>query len=167
MATSHTLPRVYRNATIAALLVLGLACWGQPVHGQDTHVWNNPDGGIYSTIGNWDPIGAPSPLDTAQFDLDAEYDVSFIDNRAVAQLLVDAGAVSFLGAGILGEGDRTYAIDDVAIARLADLILERDSSERDLNLAVQNSLAIAGRLIVRDSAIVESPAAAIDSGGPA
>ena len=131
---------------------------------QDTHEWNDPEGGVYGTFTKWTPTPFPAPDDTAEFNLDASYLVSFIESRTVAELLIMDGDITFDGSGIFGEGDRLYTIDNVAIDLGAHLTTARvNNLERDLNLEVTDALSVQGQITILDSAIATSERAEFDS----
>lgn len=53
-----------------------------PVAGQTTYDWNDPAGGSFQDAGNWTPAGGPpTGLDTARFNLNDSYAVTFSADR--------------------------------------------------------------------------------------
>ena len=104
-----------RCGAICALVGIVLA-WCAPAGGQ-TYYWTNPAGGIFGGASNWSPTGPPTPGTEAVFDLQSSYAVTFVQNRANAQLGVPEGNVSFdlggytynLNSIVVGEGPVPYA----------------------------------------------------------
>ena len=75
--------------------------------GSGDFVWTGPDGGPSGSWGagaNWDPEGPPSAADSALFDIDESYTVTFESAVATDALTVRAGNVSF------ATGDSRYDV---------------------------------------------------------
>lgn len=92
-----------RRATFALASGLALAC---PASGQTTFQWTTPGGGIFQDLFNWHPFpgGPPGAMDTALFDLNASYTVSFNGSATSQFLVADAGDV------LLALQGSTYAL---------------------------------------------------------
>lgn len=69
----------------------------------ETFTWNNAGGGSFETPGNWDPatpLGPPGPSDTAVFNLDETYIVTFAGDVDTGNLDIFNGVITFdIGAG--------------------------------------------------------------------
>jgi len=102
--------------TLRLLVTFAIFSW-QPTssYGQ-TRDWNEPAGGLYGYPFNWSGFNvADGPAENARFNISATYDVTFSDNREVADLLVFDGNVH-LSTHSSAAADITYAVgNDVDI----------------------------------------------------
>lgn len=135
-----------------AFTLIGNNC--QTVHAQDTHEWNDPNGGVYGFLGNWDPLGVPSALDTAVFDLNGQYNVSLIASRQVDSLeVLNSSEVTLESSGISG-ATRVFTTNRLSIDSLpAKLFLQ--PTDRKLKMIVDDRMEILGALSLFDGAEVE------------
>ncbi len=67
--------------------------------------WGNDDGGNFGDPLNWMPVGTPDAADTAVFNLDAAYGVTFAADRKTAQVHLHSGHVTF------ELGGNTYTVE--------------------------------------------------------
>lgn len=139
-----------------------------------TNAWNRVAGGDFNVAEHWTPNHVPGPDDTAKFDLDATYTVSFTTSPTNRSLLAERGNVTF----DLGGNAYTISnhVDTVPILINADLPqldttgqpvleirngdFEWDSSGTQyirvgFQSSVNSSLRGAGALIVTDGAKVK------------
>ncbi len=64
-------------------LCIVLANGAAPAAGQTTFDWNDSVGGVFQDAGNWTPVGGPpTGLDTARFNLNGSYNVTFNADRS-------------------------------------------------------------------------------------
>jgi fibronectin-binding autotransporter adhesin len=90
-------PRAKRSSILFAAVasVLAMAGWAQSA----VFVWGNAAGGSYSTSANWVPLGPPGAADTARFNLNSNYTVSFAATTNVSLFDVLDGTVSLTASG--------------------------------------------------------------------
>jgi len=68
-----------RGLMVVALVLAAAA----PLTGQTTFDWITPAGGVFQTAGHWTPTGGPpTGLDTARFNLNGSYTVTFSADRS-------------------------------------------------------------------------------------
>src|SRR3954464_1094696 len=126
-------PRARRTRVIVAAAVSVLAA--SNLAQSAVLVWNNSAGGTYTTSANWTPLGPPSVVDTARFNLNNSYTVSFTASLGAGVLDVIGGSVGLGASGAL----RTYNVTSANIHG-GDLLLTGASFPFDLG--VGNALTI-------------------------
>ncbi len=152
--------RLARACVAVGMILMAV---GPASRAQDTHEWIDPTGGVYGSFNNWTPIGVPAPLDTARFNLNADYRVSFIQNRQTRLLQVLNGDVVFEGSGI-DTSDRTFTVEDLFISNAPEVAIEQNASGKRLTLEVTDDASVRGTLTVSQHNTFETNSAVVDSG---
>ncbi|MEM1026539.1 MAG: hypothetical protein AAGJ38_00475 [Planctomycetota bacterium] len=152
-----------RRSAAMAVSAVGVVLVGTSIHAQDTHRWIQPNGGTYATTSFWNPNGVPAPLDTAVFDLNADYEVRFLLDRRVAQLQILGGDVAFSGSGISPD-DPTYTVGGLSF-NAGDLTLQRGPSGKGFTLESTGSTSICGELFVQEGTRFVTDSAILDRTG--
>ena len=89
---------MHRTGLAVVVAVLASASPAAPVAAQQFD-WTGAVNNIYSTSGNWSPVGPPGVTATARFNLATSYNVSFSANATVDAISVNNGSVSWLMNG--------------------------------------------------------------------
>ncbi len=149
-----------REATVVLATAATIAT---SAYAQDVHEWDEPTGGVYGTVTHWDPVGVPSPLDTARFGINGDYTVSFNQDRQVRQLQIVGGDVVFEGAGILAD-DPAYTVENLVL-NAGELFLQRGINGKGVTLESTTNTNIRGGLFVQDGTRLQTGAAILDRTG--
>ncbi len=82
------------NRTALVTLVTLLSAAPAPAGGLE-RTWIDPLGGPFDTAVSWSPVGVPGPLDTATFNLNLTYGISFAQFVANELMNISEGDVTF------------------------------------------------------------------------
>ena len=116
--------------------------------GQTMIDWNNAGGGSYLVGTNWVGAVVPSASQTARFNLDVTYSVTFSTLPASsAGLLVNDGLVTFSTTGT--SGSPAYTIADDATISGGDLTISRGPLSPALTVEVGGALSVNGGSTLR------------------
>jgi hypothetical protein len=74
--------------------LLGVA----PAWGQTVRVWEAAVTDNFAVASRWNPDGKPTGTDSGRFNVTGSYTIAFTVNESFAQLLVDAGNVTWSSA---------------------------------------------------------------------
>src|SRR5437867_11978468 len=87
----------HRALRVAAVAFCALALCGLLTRdaGAQQYDWINASGGTYSTPSNWSPVGPPTSMSTARFNLATNYNVTWTASASVDAISVNNGSVTW------------------------------------------------------------------------